>query len=1671
MSVASSVETQPQPFTFDLSRCVAFDVEVYPGRWCVGFYGTTRNGSMQTRLVEDRGKLANLLAYFAEHGKILVGYNSQRFDVPLIRAILGGFDPYAPAQALIRGERFPFPSSKLPAFKPDYIDISARLRRGGGFPSLKTVAANLGRPTLRELPYAPDTILTDEQWKEVKAYNQIDLAHTWALLERVAPDLQALAALSQDLNQDLRSTPSPGVVERVFLAAYHRQHSGIDPAKPELPHEVIYRPVEGVVRPRTPEAVAWFDSVTKRPIPVITIGENPRVQVPRATFTIGRLKISVGAGGLHSIDEARVYYSTKRHRLVSLDVASFYPSLIASKGIAPAAYGSTGSATYSGILQRRLDIKKQVKTAADPAERERLDVQATGLKLILNSTFGKFGDAHSTLFDPAALIAVTISGQLMLIDLIERLTAAGVRVVSANTDGLFILTKRKDKRWKRIISEWQRDTAMTLEVEPLKRLAIVATNNFATLDIKGKIKRRGDAFKGSLSPLASPNNLIVNDAVTAALLQDVPPERMVRGCSDPVRFCRVTRRTGKVVEAVLHDETTGEENALPKITRWYKAKDSHRRIIHQFEDGRHVTPRDAIGVELALDLTAGDLPKDLDRSWYIGQARKTIQKVRGYRHLARCRLESHPLATEVLHAGLVPVPKWGGKAQLPGSDPARPTYLWDWSHITTVGTFTGPAVGILVIDLDDPTRFRLWADKGNSPLLMDRWDDLRGCLVSVHGETTADEVRTGRGRGKLIFRLAADPDHPLSRLAIGKWKDSRGIEVFYGKGLPSVLGEHPSGERYRLEGTIGDAPDWLIEGLIPKASKRAKASTRPPSSNGHVVADDPWTTLVTKSGRDAVEAPPPEFDHAALDTLRQDLVSLDPVFGEIRIGWRSKPLADDRVILIGRCPGEHDSGTSTDGDLSAGFNQDGEPYIRCMHQSCTIIPEIDRRLKALLGYRKVPAIDVPTIELTDIARSMVTDLMVRNQTSVHMAPTGSGKSHGKRLAAAQWYRMGGRCIIAVHTLTAAKEYEQGLRAMVPDAFAGEAVSIVCGHHRDVIDLGATDDVHGEQGDGDDPGGEYPIHEWTKIVICSHAQLMRRGFSRYMRAIWTKLDPDDDQPAFRVMVDEIQKFIDDSRWEIPLAHRYKTQALPDRSGSVRVPVIRGCPQRNHSGNCENCILVKRGGEVVFNSFSIRELVPPRKVHLDRDGNLLNRPLATIEVSGGDVVHSEKVRVGHTVWAAALIRYRDVTINPDDRLTAFLWLFRKDEKGRHPPETIEEILAHLFRFARHPVLLWEHPVDANGEIVRSDTLAARRARDPKKWSHDIQFPRAMCEVPTIRLTDMLAFEQLRRFQEKTGASIVLTGAYLGPDNLNVLRSVWPHLVLREYPYGDRKIDQCAIVYLDGRTEADLRGLSAFLTDDKCHLRTSSLESIGLGLYFAPTKDIAESIYNLIKHQHPSAHFVDGNDEVKSGSRNSAQHLGADVKVWITYSRGIMGVGANILHLRYLVLDANAFRDVAGFNPADITPEAFAEARAQERLALILQNLGRALRGEDGKTVVLFILNADAGLVAAIENSPAFRDGCKRSPVFTHQTDVVAAIDQAKRWLESGGGEWPEPTPGAKDTRRKGRKNKTKDAIYQAAEVAIKTGVSWRDFSTKRRPDRTLTTEEVESLKTQFKIARGR
>ena len=104
--------------------------------------------------VEDKHELDRLLRKFARNGNILVGFNSIRYDVPIIRAMLGGLDPYPRSVDLINGDRDTVNGiiyrDSCPRFRPDHIDLFERARKG-----LSRMAAAMGQPRLEELPFDP----------------------------------------------------------------------------------------------------------------------------------------------------------------------------------------------------------------------------------------------------------------------------------------------------------------------------------------------------------------------------------------------------------------------------------------------------------------------------------------------------------------------------------------------------------------------------------------------------------------------------------------------------------------------------------------------------------------------------------------------------------------------------------------------------------------------------------------------------------------------------------------------------------------------------------------------------------------------------------------------------------------------------------------------------------------------------------------------------------------------------------------------------------------------------------------------------------------------------------------------------------------------------------------------------------------------------------------------------------------------------------------------------------------------------------------------------------------------------------------------------------------------------------------------------------------------------
>ena len=211
--------------------------------------------------------------------------------------------------------------------------------------------------------------------------------------------------------------------------------------------------------------------------------------------------------------------------------------------------------------------------------------------------FGQTGNPYSPLYDPEALLAVTLTGQLLLIDLVERLSDAGAEALATNTDGVFFRVHKDNDRWTGVIDSWEADTGMVLATAPIDGLAIESTNNYATQPFSVTPPLGEARHRGSLSDDVAwnrvPHGRVVADAIVAALFDGILPETTVVECMDPAKFAYVTRRS-RGQEGYLVDAATGEAVSTPRLTRWYRARDSTLRLEHRWVDAagtaRQTTP-------------------------------------------------------------------------------------------------------------------------------------------------------------------------------------------------------------------------------------------------------------------------------------------------------------------------------------------------------------------------------------------------------------------------------------------------------------------------------------------------------------------------------------------------------------------------------------------------------------------------------------------------------------------------------------------------------------------------------------------------------------------------------------------------------------------------------------------------------------------------------------------------------------------------------------------------------------------------------------------------------------------------------------------------------------------------------------------------------------------------
>ena len=150
--------------------------------------------------------------------------------------------------------------------------------------------------------------------------------------------------------------------------------------------------------------------------------------------------------------------------------------------------------------------------------------QNLSYKIILNGSYGKFGDEYSFLYDPKVMLQICVNGQLLIAMLCERFSfLEGVTIIQANTDGVTIKV-RKDQKEKvmNLCKKWEKMSSLTLEYANYKKMVISNVNNYMAQYESGDVKDKGGLYLVNPDPHKNKSQRIVQIALRRYFFEGIP---------------------------------------------------------------------------------------------------------------------------------------------------------------------------------------------------------------------------------------------------------------------------------------------------------------------------------------------------------------------------------------------------------------------------------------------------------------------------------------------------------------------------------------------------------------------------------------------------------------------------------------------------------------------------------------------------------------------------------------------------------------------------------------------------------------------------------------------------------------------------------------------------------------------------------------------------------------------------------------------------------------------------------------------------------------------------------------------------------------------------------------------------------------------------------------------
>ena len=469
-------------------KIIIFDFEIFRYDTLLGCLIINEDGSTTIKQMWD---LSDIKRFYASHlDSLWIGHNNDAYDNHILAAIANdATNLYKVSKNLI---------SKQFRAKAD-LDVVTYDLMCCRFYSLKMTELLVGKAIhTSDVDFNLDRQLTDEEKLKTELYNKSDLLQTYSNYLELIDIIILRLNLIQEFN-----------IDKKFLTATEARLASLALGAKQIPgieNEYVAPKIYDTLQIKNQDVINFY------------LSEGFR-KGKKLTTTICGVEHNLGSGGIHAARK-------KCHEtdILYLDVSGYYNLVMINYNLLPRTIPEEGKELYEYMYHEQLKLKGVN------------DTKRWVYKTILLAVFGASMNEYTDFYDPQIGSLITITGQLFLVDLLEKLEGK-IKLIQSNTDGIMIKPDfgYTDEQVLAIVNEWCSRTGFVIKPKKIVELHQRDVNNYCYRLDNGSTDTKGDAFIGCWAidePVKSEfytakETAIVAKAVVAYLLDNVPVEQTV----------------------------------------------------------------------------------------------------------------------------------------------------------------------------------------------------------------------------------------------------------------------------------------------------------------------------------------------------------------------------------------------------------------------------------------------------------------------------------------------------------------------------------------------------------------------------------------------------------------------------------------------------------------------------------------------------------------------------------------------------------------------------------------------------------------------------------------------------------------------------------------------------------------------------------------------------------------------------------------------------------------------------------------------------------------------------------------------------------------------------------------------------------------------------------------